>query len=453
MLSKNAVLPPQIPRALSFLDSKRMSDNPVQVFSKYTKQLGDTYSFHFGGVKNAIVTSSPEIIQHVLLKNYTNYQKSEIQVKRLGHFLGPGLLTSHGEYWLTQRRLIQEGFKKDKLVSYTKIMDQVVLEAIDDIDKRKENDPIDIASFMKDLTFKMVMRTLFSNSLAENDLKKIGVTISVVQQFILRTIVQPYLNPWFKISGELRKFENMVKESDKIIMGIVKNRRNSKDAQADMLQTLLDAKYKETGTGMTDEQIQMESMQLIVAGHETTSTALTWILYLLTQHPDCFKKVRDEINTLGDEGFDMNKFHKLEYTTQVVEESLRLYPSFWMIDRVSMKDDEANGYFIPKNTMVLVFIYGVQHSAKYWEEPEKFNPDRFSKQQAKNHLPFTHIPFGGGPRVCIGGNYAMIQMLMILTRLISKYEISLAQSEAAEIGPLIILRPKGKILMNLKRIK
>lgn len=452
-MSKRLKYIPQIPRTMSFLDSKKMMNNPVEIFGKYTRLLGDTYSFHFGGVKNAIVTSNPDIIQHVLQKNYTNYQKSEIQVKRLGHFLGRGLLTSHGKYWLTQRRLVQEGFKKDKLVTYTKIMDQVVSEAFEEMDIKADEQVLDIASFLKELTFKMVMGTLFSNSLNENELKTIGRTISTVQQFILKTIVQPYLNPWFKVSGILRKYENLTKESDKIIMGIVKNRRNVKETNSDMLQTLLDAKYVETGKGMTDEQIQMESMQLIVAGHETTSNALSWILYLLTQHPDSFNKVKEEIHILGDIGFDVQQYDKLEYTLQVVEESLRLYPPFWMIDRVSMEDDEVMGYFIPKNSMVLVFIHGVQHASEYWKDPEKFNPDRFSKLMVKNHLPFTHIPFGGGPRVCIGGSYAMQQMLLILTKMIRRYDISLAQYNPAEIGPMIILRPKGKISMNFKRIK
>jgi len=416
--NKKLAYPPQVPRTLSFLDSKRMSDNPVEIFTKYTRQFGETYSFHFGGVKRAIVTSSPEIIQHVLQKNYNNYQKSEIQVKRLGHFLGPGLLTSHGKYWLTQRRLIQEGFNKDKLASYNEIMGQVVAEAIAELDQ--PNQTLDVASFLKDLTFKMVMRTLYSNSLNDTQLKTMGSTISIVQEFILRQIVQPYLNPWFKISGQVRKHEVLTQETNDIIMDIVKSRRRQAGHTTDMLQILLDAKYKETGSGMTDEQIQMESLQLIVAGHETTSTALSWILYLLTTHPDCFARVREEINNLNGR-FDMQSFHKLEYTTQVIEESLRLYPPFWMIDRVAMEDDEVNGYFIPKNDMVLVFIHGVQHSAKYWEEPEKFNPDRFSKQNVKNQLPFTQIPFGGGPRVCIGGNYAMLQMLMILAPLISTF--------------------------------
>ncbi len=438
---------------MSFFDSKKMMNNPVEIFTKYTRLLGDTYSFHFGGVKPAMVTSNPDIIQHVLQKNYTNYQKSEIQVKRLGHFLGPGLLTSHGKYWLTQRRLIQEGFKKDKLVTYTKIMEQVVSEAFEEIDKKADEQVLDIASFMKELTFKMVMRTLFSNSLNEKELKTIGYSITTVQQFILKTIVQPYLNPWFKVSGILRKYENLTKESDKIIMGIVKNRRKIKEPNPDMLQTLLNAKYDETGTGMTDEQIQMESMQLIVAGHETSSTGLSWILYLLTQHPDSFKKVKEEINNLTDTGFDIKQYDKLEYTIQVIEESLRLYPPFWMVDRVSMEDDEVMGYVIPKNTTVLVFIHGVQHSSEYWEDPEKFNPDRFNKRKAKKHQPFTQIPFGGGPRVCIGGNYAMQQMLLILTKMIRRYDISLAQYDPVEIGPMLILRPKGKMNMNLKRIK
>lgn len=450
MSEKQAILPPLVPRRMSFSDSFAMNKNPIRIFAKYTEQFGDTYSFHFGGVKKAFVTSSPEIIQYILQKNYGNYKKSEIQTKRMGHFLGDGLLTSHGKRWLTQRRIIQEGFHKDRLSSLFQNMDEVCIKSVDNLD----TESLDVTTFMREMTFRMVMKTLYSNSLTENDLKKIGSHISSVQQFILRQIVQPYLNPWFKISGIQRKYEKKREETDRIISEIIHERKKKQETHSDMLQTLMDARYPETGLGMPDDQILIESMHLIVAAHETSSTALSWILYLLTQNPDCFQKVKEEIHShISPASVTIQDLSKLEYTVQVIEESLRIYPPFWMIDRVSIEKDEVMGYSIPKDTMVLVFIHGVHHCPKYWSDPEVFNPDRFGKEKIKGHLPFTHIPFGGGPRVCIGGNYAMLQMLTILARLISKYEISLVEKNPVEIKPLLILRPKGKIKMHFKPIR
>jgi cytochrome P450 len=454
MLAAPPNLPPQIHRIRAFTDSLRMSRNPIEIFSEYSRRLGDTYSFHFGGVQKTIVTCNPGVMQHILQKNYTNYRKSDIQVKRMGHFLGKGLLTSHGEYWLTQRRLIQEGFHKDKLVSFIQIMDEVLSESLERLEAGMEGEPIDICPLMNELTFRIVTSTLFSTRLSDNELATVSDSITNIQQFIVRQIVQPYLNPWFKVSGTLNKYETMRNESDNVFRNNITDRRKNNGQHTDMLQTLLDARYKETGTGMTDEQILMETMQLIVAGHETSSTSLSWILYLLTQNPDCLIKVKKEIkDNIGDEPINIYHLHKLEYTVQVIEESLRLYPPFWMVDREANEDDEVLGYFIPKNSMIISFIYGVHHSNTYWKDPEKFDPERFSKENVKKQVPFSHLPFGGGPRICIGANYAQLQMLMILATIFRKYNFELAQDHPAEIGPMIILRPKDGIKMKFTKIK
>jgi cytochrome P450 len=442
---------PEVKRLSAFFDSVHMSKNPVSVFHKYQLQHGPNYKFHFGGIKPAIVTTSPDVIQHILQKNYTNYHKSEIQLKRLGHFLGDGLLTSHGKYWLTQRRIMQEGFKKDKLKSFSSVMNGIVESYCAKLNHSINDQPVEISSFLKNMTFEMVMGTLYSNSIDQQELSYIGNTISNTQEFIIRQIVQPYMHGWFRLGGELKKHEMAREASDEIIMRIVKNRRNGDGKATDMLQTLLDVKYKETGTGMTDKQVLMESMQLIVAGHETSSTALTWILYLLAEHPESFNKVRDELIAQSAKGLpDIEDLSGYEYTIKVIEESLRLYPPFWMIDRQALEDDAAGDVKIPKGTTLLVFIYGLHHSKAYWDEPEIFNPERFDKINMQKHLPFTHIPFGGGPRGCIGGKYALLQMLIILAHLFSNYDMSLSYPGKIDIGPLVILRPRGKVFFNFK---
>jgi cytochrome P450 len=447
------MLAPQVPRLRALIDSRRMSKNPLEVFTQYSDRMGHTFSFHFGGLQKTIVTRHPEVIQHILKKNYTNYHKSDIQVRRMGHFLGSGLLTSHGEYWLTQRRLIQEGFHKDKLVSISTIMDDVLAEFLERKAEMMEKEPVDICQLMMELTFRIVTKTLFSTRLTDDELDLISNSISSIQKFIIRQISQPYLNLWFRISGTLRKYEALRDESDRVILQNIKTRRKSNEHHADMLQTLLSARYKETGQGMTDQQILMESIQLIVAGHETSSNALSWILYLLTQHPDCFARVREEIkNQLGDAPLRYHDLPKLKYTTQVIEESLRLYPPFWLIDRMAVEDDEIMGYSIPKNTMIIVFIYGVHHSPEYWQNPDKFDPDRFNEENIKKQKAFSHLPFGGGPRVCIGENYAMLQILTILATLLRKYDFQLAQNHPVVMGPMIILRPKGGIKMKFAKL-
>ncbi len=438
---------PAVSRLRSFADSRGMALNPVQVLLKYTGLLGDTFRFYFGGIKEAIVTTNPVVIQHVLKTNSENYQKSEIQVKRMGHFLGKGLLTSHGEVWRTQRRLMQKGFDRKQLDVLSSIMQDSLAESLRDFDQQARGGPVDIYPHLMKITFAMVGRSLFGARLKDEDINLVSRTISTVQEFMVRQTIQPYLNPWFTVSGELRRHEEMRARADGILLDYIQRRRQEPPGH-DLLQILMDARYAD-GHGMSDELVLSESMQLLVAGHETSSNALSWLLYLLSSRPDCLERLRAEFDSvLGGAPLSYSDVPKFEYAIQVIQEALRLYPPFWMVDRMALADDRAGDVAIPRGSTVVVFIYGVHHSPRYWENPESFNPERFAKANEKLHTPFAHLPFGAGPRGCIGGNYATLQILMILSVLLRKYDLRLVPGQSVEARPMVILRPKHGIRMT-----
>jgi len=424
-----------------------MVRNPVQVLTKYTEQFGDTFKFFIGGLKEAIVTTNPDVIQHVMKTNWENYQKSEIQVRRMGHFLGKGLLTTHGEAWRNQRRLIQKGFDRKQLEALSAIMQDSLAESLKGFEREVRTGAVDIYPHLMKMTFSMVARSLFGAKLKDEDIDLVSHTICTVQEFIVRQTLQPYMNPWFAASGELRKHEEMRVRADSILMAYIKQRRHQEPGH-DLLQTLMDARYSD-GHGMSDELVLSESMQLLVAGHETSSNALSWMFYLLSKRPDCLEKVRQEFDAiLGDAPLSYVEVPRFEFTTQVIQEALRLYPPFWMIDRMAIADDLAGDVAIPSGSTVIVFVYGAHHAPKHWPNPEDFDPDRFTKENEKLQAPFTYLPFGAGPRGCIGGNYAMLQILMILSVLLRKYEFQLAPGQQIEARPMVILRPKNGIRMN-----
>jgi cytochrome P450 len=438
---------PAVSRSQSFMDSRAMAHNPVQVLSKYIKLHGETFRFYFGGVKEAIVTIDPVVIQHVLKTNSDNYYKSEIQKKRMGHFLGKGLLTTEGEAWKTQRRLIQTGFERKQLEVLSSIMQDSLAESLRDFDRQAQIGPVDIYPLMMKITFAMVGRSLFGARLKEEDIDLISLAISTVQEFMVRQTIQPYLNPWFAISGELHKHWDLRSRAFGVLDEYLQRRRKEAPGH-DLLQILMDARYSD-GQGMPDNLILSESMQLLVAGHETSSNALSWLLYLLSSRPGCIERVRQEFDAvLGDKPLSFSDVLKFEFTTQVIMEALRLYPPFWMVDRMALADDRAGDVAIPKGSTVVVFIYGVHHSPQYWENPETFDHERFSKANEKRNTPFAHLPFGAGPRGCIGGNYAMLQMLMILSVLLRKYDFSLVPGQTIEARPMVILRPEHGIRMS-----
>jgi len=300
---------------------------------------------------------------------------------------------------------------------------------------------------MMKITFAMVAKSLFGARLKEEDIDLISLAISTVQEFMVRQTIQPYLNPWFAVSGELRRHWDLRNRAFGVLREYLQRRRKEAPGH-DLLQILMDARYSD-GHGMSDDLILSESMQLLVAGHETSSNALSWLLYLLSSRPDCIDRVRQEFDSvLGERPLSYTDVPKFEFTTQVISEALRLYPPFWMVDRMALADDRAGDVDIPRGSTVVVFIYGVHHSPQYWENPENFDLERFSKAREKLHTPFAHLPFGAGPRGCIGGNYAMLQMLMILSVLLRKYDFSLVPGQTIEARPMVILRPEHGIRMT-----
>src|SRR5277367_1499010 len=438
---------PVVSRFRCFADSRAMFRNPVQVLSSYNKTFGDTFRLYLGGLKETIVTIDPAVIQHVLKTNSENYQKSHIQVIRMGHFLGKGLLTTEGDAWRTQRRLIQKGFDRAQLEALSAIMRDSLADSLRDFDAQIRRGPVDIYPRLMKITFAMVARSLFGARLKEEDIDLVSHTICTVQEFIVRQTLQPYLNPWFAVSGELRRHEDMRTRADAVLLEYIKKRRNEPPGN-DLLQTLMDARYSD-GEGMSDGLILSESMQLLVAGHETSSNALSWLIYLLSSRPDCIERIRQELDSvLGGRPLSFSDVPKFEFTTQIINEALRLYPPFWMVDRMALADDRAGDVAIPRGSTVVVFIYGVHHSAQYWESPESFDPERFSKAKEKLNRPFSHLPFGAGPRGCIGGNYATLQILMILSVLLRKYDLQLAPGQTIEARSMVILRPKHGIRMT-----
>lgn len=393
------------------------------------------------------------VLQHVLKTNYANYQKSEFQMKRIRHFLGPGLLILQGEQWHTQRRLIHQGaFRSAKLASLASMMRECLDESLAQFDRRIQDGPADIYPEMMRITFRMISRSLFSASIPDRDIEYISQAISTIQEFMVRQIVQPYLNPWFAVSGELRKHEAMRDRCEQIVRDHIRQRRRHSGQCDDLLQVLVEAVYDDTGEGMSDEAILHECLHLLVAGHETSSNALCWTLYLLSQHPEYIERVRSEYDVaIAGAGLEYCDLSKLEFTTQVVEESLRLYPPFWMVDRVAIADDHVMDVRIPKGAIVVAFIYGAHHSPKIWDDPDRFIPERFSKENKRKHVPFAYLPFGGGPRGCVGGNYAMLQMLMIVGGILRRFDCELAPGQDISPRPMLFLRPDKGIKMRFAR--
>lgn len=429
-----------------------MIRNPVDVFERYRARLGPTFTFHFGGVRPAFVTTDPLLIQHVLKKNHDNYRKSEIQVKRMGEFQGQGLLNSHGQAWLRQRRMVAQGFVRSRLSKLYPGQMRVLEESMAHFARRVDRGPVDVYREMVRFTLRLVGKSLFGKRMEDRELEQLGHAISTIQAFIVRQIVHPYKIPWFRITGQSARYQRVRLQADQIVRDYVHARSGLVGSDVDVLQLMLETPCEDTGRPMHSEQVLIEILQLLVAGNETSSTALSWTLYLLARHPEFIARVRAEIRaTLGEGPPDFALLQELQLTRCVLDEAMRLYPSFWMIDRIAVCDDEAYGIQIPAGTMVIPYIYGTHRNPAIWRDPQCFDPSRFEREQKRARHPFAHIPYGGGQRACVGANMATMQILMILVAIVRNYDFKLVTSRPVDIDPMMILRPRGAMNMFFRR--
>ncbi len=444
---------PQIPRLRSLLGISSFLKDPMGHFRNRFDEHGDTIRSYFGGMYPAIFTHRPSLIRHVLQKNHRNYQKGINQAGVIGHFLGNGLLSSNGDYWLQQRRLIQPGFHHQRLQGVLRIMEDVVQTELLRLQKHIDTgSTVDIFPEMVRMTFDIIARSIFRTGITEAERELLARNFSVLQEYLVKVIRLPFLKPWFRISGQQSKHEEVARSIAEVLLKYINERMGNNRVDDDLLQMLVDSRYEESGAGMTARQILNEVNILIVAGHETSANALSWILKLLAEHPEAAVRLKREADeNLGSGGFGLAQLRKLAYTRQVIEEGLRLYPPAWFIDRVAIDDDEFEGVRIPAGANVAMLIYFTHRDPEYWVDPDQFQPERFSPEARKSHVPFQYLPFGGGPRLCIGHQFAMMEMQVALACFLRAFRpVPVPETNAVQPTPMITLRPDPGIPIRLE---
>ena len=409
--------------------------NPFPVIDDALERLGPTYTFFMGGIQKATLTIDPIAVKHILQKNHRHYEKSAIVTDLLAKYTGRGLLTSTGDYWLRQRRLIQPGFHKRRIAALTSLMQYEVDQCMDRWAAfADEGKTIDAYVEMNHLTFRIVARTLFANSLEEADLNRLSELVSTLQSFIVREVRQPYKRWWYKLHGDIRHHIQLAQEARDILRGVITERRQADVRPDDLLTMLLESTYEDTGLGMDDEQLIDECLILFVAGHETSANALSWMIYILGRYPEQLQRIQHT---------DAEQQPGLIRNT--ILETLRLYPPAWVVDRISLADDQVLDYTLPKGTVWILYIRGMHRNPQYWDAPDQFKPDRWD-QPGLNTDAF--MPFGAGPRLCIGEHFAMMEMQMILTEIITRNDFTLV-SKVIHEKPLVTLRPLEPVWIQI----
>jgi cytochrome P450 len=442
---------PHVHRVRAVLHARGMLRNCIEVFEDYRARLGPTFTVHFGGVIPAVVTADPVVIEHVLRTNQENYEKSFIQAERMVEFQGAGVVNIHGEAWVRQRKLLAQGFKPNYLAKLLPMQRDVFDELMSDFDREARQGPVNVRQQMVQFTLRLTGKALYGRNMPARELQRIGEIIHEIQNFVHRQIVRPWMVPWYRLSGESEKYQALRREGDAIALRHIRASLAEGLGDTDFLRILTETPYHDTGLPMDEPMVMLESLQLLVAGNVTSTNALTWILYLLARHPKYILEIRDEVAAvIGENAMDWRNLHQLEGTLRVIDEALRLYPPFWMIDRIALEDDEVGGVRLPAGAMVIPYIYGTHRHAAHWQDVDAFDPSRFEPSRAKQRHPFAYIPFGGGPRTCLGSNMALMQMLMIVAAFVRKYDFVLTPNAPVDIDPSMMLRPRGVVAMQFR---
>ena len=431
---------PIVPLTSFIKHSLEILKNPLPFHRKNFENLGDTFQLNVGFKTHIFFSRDAKLLEYVLQKNQKNYTKSKIQTEEVAKYLGKGLLTSEGEHWKKQRKLIQPAFHKQKIKGLlTTIQEQIR----DNYRQLKTNKKFDIFPIFNDLAFQIVAKALFSSTSEKKDIAQLQHITEDSQRMLVKELRQPYLGWWFSLSGKIQEYKNLTEDARQILKKIVEQRKNSNARFNDLLDLLLDSKY-EDGSAMEEKQLMDEILILFVAGHETTANSLTFTSQLLALHPEWQEQIFKEAKTLNSNTNDLMEIvGQSKICQQVIEESMRLYPPAYFIDRLNYKTDEYNGIKIKPQSDLLFSIYEIHRHPKLWKNPEEFQPERF--ENGGRQYSSQYFPFGAGPRKCIGNNFAMFEMIIAVRELVLNYKI---KPKFATIGitPLITLKPNNAYL-------
>ena len=414
----------------------------------FARMLSDTYGeavlVHTGPVIY-YQFAGPEALHEMLVEKADQFYKAARIKGVFKPFVGEGLLTSEGDFWKRQRRLSQPAFHFKRIEGYAQTMVEHTQRLLDGW-RDGETRTLDLD--MMKLTLGIVAKTLF-NADVSGDAERVGALLTdVLEAATLRMNAIVSAPDWFPTPRRLRQ-RRSVRELDAIIHRVISERQQSGDDRGDLLSMLLLAR-DEDGARMSDRQLRDEVMTLFLAGHETTAVALSWAWYLLAIHPAAQRRLQEEVDrVLGDRPPTIHDLPLLPYTEMVVKETMRLYPPAPGVAREPLADTTIAGIPIPRGMMVVGNIYAMHRSARYYDEPDAFRPERFSPEGEAAIPRYAYLPFGGGPRVCIGNTFAMVEARLILATMAQRFQLALAPGQDIQPEQLITLRPGAPISMQV----
>jgi cytochrome P450 len=442
---------PSGPRGNLFGHLSALERDPLRFLTGCERTYGDVVKLRFG-LSPAYLVTHPDHVKHVLQDHHARYDKNTVDWKLLKPALGDSVLTTDGDVWLRQRRLMQPAFHRQRIAGFATVMAAEAEAMLARWDERGgDAGPLDVALEMSRVTMDIVTRCLFGTTV-EADASTVAHAVGAVN----RAYIERGFGPaalWALVTGRpSRAMRPHLATLHAVVDRFIATRRQQPEEHDDLLSMLLAARDEDTGAGMDARQIRNEVLTLFVAGHETTSNALAWTWYLLARHPKVEARLRAELNeVLGGRAPGFEDVPRLAYTRMVLDEAMRLYPPAWATSRNATVEDEIGGFRIRKGGLVLLSPWVTHRRPDLWDDPEHFDPERFTAERSAGRPRFAHFPFGAGPHLCIGSAFALTEATLVLAAVAQRYHLDLVGD--AEVVPeaIVTLRPRGGLPMMARR--
>jgi cytochrome P450 len=415
----------------------RIPPGPAEKYSATQDLLswvGDQFE-RFGNIFKASIYGTsvyavrdPQYAQHVLRENWQNYAKGQV-IKRVALLLGNGLMVSEGEFWKTQRRMIQPAFHRRAIGALTEVIRTANISLLRSWERAaRKKVCVNVTRDVSRMVLEVVLISIFGA-----DYEHVAQHFNILSEESARNL----------------EFAQTFRSLGKIVLQLVAQRRKDRIAPSDILGMLMEARDQKCGEAMPDNQLVSEIKTLIVAGHETTASTLNWAWYLLSQHPEVEAKLASELKNLLGENFpSLDDLPKFAYARQVIDEALRMYPAGWLMTRRALKDDRLGDYFVPAGTEIYISPYFIQRHPHLWQDPDRFNPDRFGPDHSHERHTLAMLPFSAGPRNCIGESFARVEMQIHLMTIAARLRMRFVEGNPPEMDAGVNLRSKHDFIMN-----
>ena len=438
------------PRGLPLLGvMPEMVSDMLGLFTKTAREFGGIAQFKLLNSTYFLITN-PDYVKYILQDNYKNYIRGRsVETGRV--LLGNGLPLIDGDFWLRERRLLQPAFHRERLAALTTTASSVIDSFIQKWDRNAQNSqPLDLDEEMMRLTLTVIIKAMFSADM-DNKIEALSHAFNVASKFMLWRSQQMWAPPLSVPIPRNVEYNRAFKVLNDTIYPLIADARKS--PKDDLLGMLLAMRDEETGEGMTDLQARDEVVTIFFAGHETTAASMAWAFYLLSEHPEVEERIRDELKTLLNGRIPtFTDLPKLAYTQRVINEVLRLYPAAYLFAREAVTEDVIDGYPIPPKTLIFITPFITHRDPKYWPDPERFDPDRFTPEQVSSRPRHVYYPFGEGPHVCIGNNFALMEMQLIIAIALQRFRLRLVPNHPIALKPEATLRPKHGMKMTVEKI-